>query len=38
MCSLVLLSGVVNIEIDNSLKWLPFNIMSGQTRSEALWK
>lgn len=29
------LGGVVNLEIDNSLNWLLFNIVSGQTASDA---
>ena len=29
---------VENLEIDNSLKWVPFNVVSGQIASNALWK
>ena len=29
---------VVNLEIDNSLKWVHFNLVSGQIASDALWK
>ena len=29
---------VVNLEMDNSLKWVFFNTVSGKTRSDALWK
>ena len=36
---LLLLLGVVNLERNNSLKWLLFNIVSGgQVTSDALWK
>ena len=27
-----------NLEMDNSLKWVLFNIVSGQTTNHALWK
>ena len=29
---------VVNLEMDNSLKWVLFNKVSGQITSNALWK
>ena len=29
---------VVNLEMDNSLKWVLFNNVSGQITSDALWK
>ena len=29
---------VVNLEIDNSLKWVHFNLVSGPIASDALWK
>ena len=29
---------VENLGMDNSLKWVPFNIVSGQITSDALWK
>ena len=29
---------VVNLEMDNSLKWILFNIGSGQIASHAPWK
>ena len=29
---------VVNLEVDNSLKWVLFNMVSGHTTSDALWK
>ena len=38
VCSLFLLLGVVNLEMDNSLKWPRCNKVSGQTTSDALWK
>ena len=30
--------GLVNLEVDNSLKWVLFNMVSGQITSDALWK
>ena len=30
--------GVVNLEMENSLKWLLFNTVSGQTTSDEPWK
>ena len=42
MCSLGLFScvllHVVNLEMDNSLKWVLFNMVSGQITSDAVWK
>ena len=42
VCSFKLLScfllHVVNLEVDNSLKWVLFNMVSGHTTSDALWK
>ena len=32
------LSSLVNLERDKSLKWILFNIVSGQVTSDALWK
>ena len=32
----IISSLVVNVEIDNSLKWVLFNTVSGQTTSDAL--
>ena len=29
---------VINLEMDNSQKWVLFNIVSGQTASDTLWK
>ena len=29
---------VVNLEMNNSLKWVLFNVVSGQITSDALWK
>ena len=29
---------VENLEIDNSLKWVTFNVVSGQITSNAPWK
>ena len=29
---------IENLEIDNSLKWVPFNVIGGQITSNALWK
>ena len=29
---------VLNLEIDNPLKWVLYNIVSGQITSHALWK
>ena len=29
---------VVNLEMDNSPKWVLFNIVSGQIGSDAVWK
>ena len=29
---------VENLVIDNSLKWVPFNVVSGQITSNVLWK
>ena len=29
---------VVNLEMDNSLKWVLFNIINGLIASDALWK
>ena len=29
---------VVNLEVDNSLKWVLFNMVSGQIASDELWK
>ena len=29
---------VVNLEMDNSPKWVLFNIVNGQMTSDALWK
>ena len=29
---------VENLEIDNSLKWVLFNVVSGQITGNALWK
>ena len=29
---------IENLEIDNSLKWITFNIVSGQITRNALWK
>ena len=31
-------SYVLNIDTDNSQKWVLFNIVSGQITSDALWK
>ena len=28
----------VNVEVNNSPKWVLFNIVSGQIASDALWK
>ena len=36
--ALACLMYVVNLEMDNSLKWVLFNIVSGQITSDALWK
>ena len=42
VCSLGLflcfLMNVENLEMGNSLKWVLFNIVSGQITSDALWK
>ena len=38
VCSLGLPIWVVNLELDKSLKWLLFNIVSVQITSDALWK
>ena len=38
VCSLFLLLGVVNLEMDNSLKWPRCNKVSGQTTCNPLWK
>ena len=29
---------IENIKMDNSLKWVSFNVVSGQMTSNALWK
>ena len=29
---------VENLEMDNSLKWVPFNVVSSQVTSDTLWK
>ena len=29
---------VENLDMDNSVKWVPLNIVSGQITSDALWK
>lgn len=29
---------VENLEIDNSLIWVPFNVLSGQIKRNAVWK
>ena len=29
---------VINLEMDNSLKWVLYNIVTGQITSDALWK
>ena len=31
-------SYIVNLEMDNSLEWVPFNIVSGKITSDTLWK
>ena len=31
-------SYVVNLEMNNSLKWVLFKVVSGQMNSDALWK
>ena len=36
--SLALINLPENLELDNSLKWVPFNVVSGQITSNALWK
>ena len=36
VCGLVVLLGVVNLEMDNSFKWLLFNIVSGHKRRNAM--
>ena len=37
-CAALGFSYVVNLEMDNSLKWVLFNKVSGQITSDALWK
>ena len=37
-CAALGFSYVVNLEMDNSLKWALFNKVSGQVTSDALWK
>ena len=29
---------VINLEMDNSLKWVLYNVVTGQITSDALWK
>lgn len=29
---------IENVKMDNSLKWVSFNVVSGQMTSNALWK
>ena len=29
---------VENLEMDNSIKWVPFHSVSGQITSDVLWK
>ena len=37
-CAALSFTYVVNLEIGNLLKWVIFNIVSGQATGDALWK